>query len=197
MKKKLKIERIVLTLILIKLSVAVLILQTRSENIATISFGTSVYAQEKETTNPAPKMAKKKEGPGVFPGQIDIDLIKSLDQKEQNIKKREEALQKQEEQLKLLEVEIEQRLKDIKKVQVRIEELATLRADLVEKSIKHLAKAFSSMRPEEAGALIEQLDKDITIQILSKMKSRNAGKILARVKPSIAAKLSEQIAKRK
>lgn len=197
MKKKLKIERIVLTLIIIKLSVVVLILQTRSENITTISFGTSVYAQEKETTNPAPKMAKKKEGAGAFPGQIDIDLIKSLDKKEQNIKKREEALQKQEEQLKLLEVEIEQRLKDIKKVQGRIEELATLREDLVEKSIKHLAKVFSSMRPEEAAILIEQLDKDVTIQILSRMKGRNAGKILARVKPSIAAKLSEQIAKRK
>ncbi len=192
MKKQFKIEKLIVVLIAVKLGVSVLILQSYGKDIAAISFGTPVYAQENVAA-----VEKKMETRQTASGEIDIEILKSIEQKEQDLKKREQALKKQEEELKLLTVEIEKKLSKIKSAQSRIEELVALREDLVEKSIKHLVKVYSSMKPAEAGPLIEKLDKSITIQILSKMKGKDAGKILARVNPDLAAQLSEAIAKRK
>lgn len=197
MKIQFKIVKFIFILLIIQLGVAVLILRTRVGNIATISFGTLVHAQEKDTTADKEMSARK-----VIPGesasqQIDMEILESIKKKEQEMQKREESLKKREEQLKLINSEINQRLSEIKKAQSKIEELVAVREDLVEKSIQHLVKVYSSMRPEEASSLVEKLDRDITIQILSRMKGKVAGKILARVKPSIAAEMSEEIAKRK
>lgn len=197
MKIQCKIEKVIFILLIIQLGIAALILQTRAGNIATISLGAPVHAQEKESTADREMPAKEVVTGQPASQQIDLEILKSIEQKEQELRKREESLEKREEQLKLLNTEIVLRLSEIKKAQSKIEQLVALREDLVEKSIKHLVKVYSSMRPEEAGSLMERLDKDITIQILSKMKGKIAGKILARVKPSLAAELSEEIAKRK
>lgn len=197
MKKQFKIEKLIVILIAVKLGVSALILQPHERDIAAISFGTPVYAQEDVATVEKKMLEKKMETRKTASGGIDLEILKSIEQKEKNLKKREQALKKQEEELKLLTVEIEKKLSKIKSAQSRIEELVALREDLVEKSIKHLVKVYSSMKPAEAGPLMEKLDKAITIQILSKMKGKNAGKILARINPDLAAQLSEAIAKRK
>lgn len=196
MRKQFKIEKFLFILIIIKLGIALLIMQSGGYNFADISFGTSVYAEEKDQISGL-QMPEKMRHKQTFSGSLNLEILKSLEKKENAINQREKDLQKQEEQLKVLRTDIEKRLHDIEKAQRRLEELAAIREDLVEKSINHLAKVYSSMRPEEAGPLIEKLEEDITIQILRKMKSRSAGKILARVKPSIAARLSEEIARRK
>lgn len=196
MRKQFKIEKFLFILIIIKLGIALLIMQSGGYNFADISFGTSVYAEEKGQ-NSGLQMPEKMRHKQTFSGSLNLEILKSLEKKENAINQREKDLQKQEEQLKVLRTDIEKRLHDIEKAQRRLEELAAIREDLVEKSINHLAKVYSSMRPEEAGPLIEKLEEDITIQILRKMKGRSAGKILARVKPSIAARLSEEIARRK
>ena len=197
MKKQFNIEKLIVILIAVKLGVSAMILQSHEKDIAAISFGTPVYAQENVADVEKKMPEKKMEAQQAASREIDLDILKSIEQKEQDLKKREQVLKKQEEELKLLTVEIEKKLSKIKSAQSRIEELVALREDLVEKSIKHLVKVYSSMKPAEAGPLIEKLDKGITIQILSKMKGKDAGKILARVNPNLAAKLSEEIAKRK
>jgi len=196
MRKQFKIEKFLFILIIIKLGIATLIMQSGEYNFADISFGTSVYAEEKDQISGL-QMPEKMRNKQTFSGSLNLEILKSLEKKENAINQREKDLQKQEEHLKVLRTDIEKRLHDIEKSQRRLEELAAIREDLVGKSINHLAKVYSSMRPEEAGPLIEKLEEDITIQILRKMKSRSAGKILARVKPSIAARLSEEIARRK
>ena len=197
MKKQLKIENLIVVLIAIKLCVSVLILQAGEADVTTISFGAPVYAQEEKASVDKKISGKKKETKQAVSSQINFEVLKSIEEKEQNLKKREDSLKKKEDQLKLLTAEIEKKLSEIKKAQGRIEELVTLRSDLVEKSIKQLVKVYSSMKAAEAASLVEKLDKDITIQILSRMKGKDAGKILAKVKPSLAAQLSEEIAKRK
>lgn len=197
MKKQFKIEKFIVILIAVKLGVSALIVNSQEIDIATISFGAPVYAQENKTTVNKNIPEKMKESRQAAPGEIDFEILKSIEQKEQDLKEREQVLEMKEEQLKLLTTEIEKKLSKIKKAQSRIEEMVILREDLVEKSIKHLVKVYSSMKPAEAAPLIEKLDKGITIQILSKMKGKNAGKILARVNPTLAAQLSEAIAKRK
>lgn len=197
MKRKHTIERIIFVLVLIKIGLVVIFLNLQENIFSNVVFGKPVYAQVKETSSNK-KAAKNEKVTGQAAiGQLDMEILKSFEQKRQDQQKREEALKKREDQLHLLQAEIEQKLNEIKKVQSKIEQMITVREDIVDKSIKHLVKVYSSMKPAEAGPLIEKLDKEITIQILSRMKGKSAGKILARVNPTLAAQLSEEMAKKK
>ena len=64
-----------------------------------------------------------------------------------------------------------------------------------DKKLKHLVKAYSTMKPQKAASLIEKLDMDLTIELLSKMKGDVVGNILTFVDVDKAAKISEALLK--
>ncbi len=62
--------------------------------------------------------------------------------------------------------------------------------------LRHLIKAYSAMKPQKAATLIEKLDINFAIELLSKMKGDAVGSILTFVEVGKAAKISEGLAKR-
>ncbi len=64
------------------------------------------------------------------------------------------------------------------------------------KKLKHLIKIYSAMKPQSAAVLIEKLDKNLAVELLSKMKGDAVGKILSYVDTGKAAALSEGLVKR-
>lgn len=128
---------------------------------------------------------------------LDYELLRSFEKRREELDRYEEELNKKEERLSILREALEDRLAQFEKIKTELEELVKIRRDLSEKSLKHLVKVYESMKPENAAPLIERLDRDITVLILSRMKGKSAGKILSKVRPTIATKISEQIAKKK
>lgn len=62
---------------------------------------------------------------------------------------------------------------------------------------KHLAKLYSAMKPEDAAAVLCELEANMTERILVEMNERTAGKIMGEIaskNPSYAAKVSKIIA---
>jgi len=53
------------------------------------------------------------------------------------------------------------------------------------------------MKPRKAASLIERLNMDFSVELLSKMKGDVVGNILSFVDIEKAARISEQLAKRK
>ncbi len=53
------------------------------------------------------------------------------------------------------------------------------------------------MKPAQAAALLEEMDQGIAIIIISRMRSREAGKILGAMNTRIAKGISEKIAGKK
>ena len=120
-----------------------------------------------------------------------------LDAREQQLKDKEEAL-------KALEEHIKQTMADIEATKLKLEDLVKKQEELVAQQkvlldarIEHLVRAYKAMRPEAAGKLVDNLDDDVAVQILSAMPSRNAGLILAAVNPEKAARLTKAISKQK
>jgi flagellar motility protein MotE (MotC chaperone) len=72
-----------------------------------------------------------------------------------------------------------------------------IKKDLIEKNVKALVKAYSNMKPVQAAALLERMDEGIAIIIISRMKSRVAGKVLGAMNTRIAKGISEKIAGKK
>ena len=68
--------------------------------------------------------------------------------------------------------------------------------EVADKKLKHLIKAYSTMKPQKAATLIEKLDMKFAIELLSNMKGDAVGNILSFVDTERAARISEQLARR-
>jgi len=85
--------------------------------------------------------------------------------------------------------------KKIKRQESLISEYKSMQESTMDNQFKHLLKIYTSMRSKKSAMLIDKLDMDIAIRLLSKMKGEKVGQILSYVPPEKAAALSEQLAK--
>jgi len=85
---------------------------------------------------------------------------------------------------------LEDRIEEMKELEKRINEgLAKIDSEESSKIIE-LARLYDGMRPEAVARLFANLEDDIIITVLPKMKKANAAKILAQLPPERAARIS-------
>ncbi len=179
--------------------------------------GSWVYAQNQETREtgiqslaPAPQSAPPladTEPAQTEPPQLPtqpasvspetLRLLEMIERKNREMKKREEELLLKEKNLEALEQKVLADLQKIEEALARSEEMVGIKKDLIEKNVKSLVKAYSNMKPVQAASLLERMDQDIAIIIISRMKSRVAGKVLGAMNTRIAKGISEKIAGKK
>jgi hypothetical protein len=59
-----------------------------------------------------------------------------------------------------------------------------------EAQVKRLARIYEGMRPKEAAAVLEKIERPLATQVLHGVKERQAAKILAAMNPAVAAELT-------
>ena len=123
-----------------------------------------------------------------------LRLMEMIEKKHRELKKREAELLLREKNLEALEQKVRADLNKIEEALIRSEELVGIKRDLIEKNVISLMKVYSAMKPQEAATLLESLDQAIAIQIISRMKSKVAGKILGKMNTRVAKNISESIA---
>ncbi|MEW5723188.1 MAG: hypothetical protein AB1896_08785 [Thermodesulfobacteriota bacterium] len=171
------------------------------------------YAQEQPPAGgeaPAEGLGPPSPGQAETQPQVDENLtrqyqsmIDTLKLKEEELGRREDRIKEREKALDLLEKELQGRLAELEAKRVELDALVEQQAKLVEQQkilknarIEHLVTAFKGMRPEKAGALVDSLEDDVAVDILSAMPGRSVGQILAFVTPEKAARLTKAIRER-
>ena len=66
-----------------------------------------------------------------------------------------------------------------------------------EESLNKLAKLYESMKPDEAAKIASQLENDLIVEIIPRMKERSAAKLLAAMDTKTAAEITRLISERK
>src|SRR5262249_21011219 len=89
-------------------------------------------------------------------------------------------------------------------VRTQVEELRALRAQALavleperqqrEDELTKLVGLYQNMKPKNAAELIEKLPLDLATKVISRMKTRDAGKILNLMGSTRAVQISQQIA---
>jgi len=126
-------------------------------------------------------------------------------EREKMIRERQK-LENERQHLETVKKEIDQKIERLSKVQETVEqkikrqetliaEYKAMQESTMDNQFKHLLKIYTSMRSKKSAMLIDKLDMDIAIRLLSKMKGEKVGQILSYVPPEKAAALSEQLAK--
>jgi len=165
------------------------------------------FAQEETPSlesNPSPteketqlkkKVALPDPVPGISPETF--RMIEMIEKKNRDLKRREAQITIKERRLKTLEQNI---LKDLKKIEdaiARSERQIGIQKNLIKENVAGLIKAYSAMKPQEAARLLEIINEDLAIQILSGMKSKVAGQVLSKLNVKVAKNISEKMAGRR
>jgi flagellar motility protein MotE (MotC chaperone) len=126
--------------------------------------------------------------------EIDLNFLLK---KKAELNKEEEDLAKKRAELMALQEEINNKIAILTQLRKEIMAQMAIKEIVEEKKLKHLIKAYSAMKPQKAASLVERLDMDFAIALLSKMKGDVVGNILSFVDTEKAARISEQLAKKK
>jgi flagellar motility protein MotE (MotC chaperone) len=119
-------------------------------------------------------------------------LVKLLEERQLDLDRREAAVRRDEERLRLLRVDIEEL---IKKHEKRAKADASLvKGDASGPPVVHLNQVFESMPVEEAAQRIDKMSDAVALDLMSRLKSKTAGQILAAMNPTRAARLVEKLA---
>jgi flagellar motility protein MotE (MotC chaperone) len=92
-------------------------------------------------------------------------------------------------QEQVLNLSREQLLEVIKKLETRQQEYIEER----ERSAAKLAKMYEAMKPAQAAPIMQALDLEIILDIMGRMKDRQAAKILSKMDPGLAAQVSTRM----
>jgi len=126
----------------------------------------------------------------------EIDLNFLLKKKDE-LQKEEEELKKKRAELMAIQEEINNKIATLTQLRNEIRADMAKRKTVEGRKLKHLIKAYSAMKPQKAASLIEKLKMRFAVELLSNMKGDAVGNILSFVETEKAAKISEQLAKRK
>jgi len=125
--------------------------------------------------------------------KIDLNF---LIQKKVEYEEEEQKISKKRLELLAIQEDINDKIIKLTKLREEIRAERTKEQAAEEQQFKHLIKVYSAMKPQNAADLIERLDIKLAIELLSKMKGDDVGKILSFVKVEKAAKISEGLIKR-
>ncbi len=118
----------------------------------------------------------------------------ALEQQKADLAVERAALNEKQQQVTMVQQELDKTRADLKAEREKLEKLVSQSDDLDKKRIKQLAKVYGAMRADEAARILETLDDDLCINILSSMgDDRQKAKVLAALSPEKASKVSKKI----
>lgn len=125
-----------------------------------------------------------------------VAMVTALEERSARIEQREMELKEREDRLHLLEEEIRAMIKEYTTLKEEVDrkeaDRLSARNQEKEKRIARLAKIFQSMAPREAASRIAKLKESTALELLRRIKAKNAAKILSNLSPTKAAQFSEK-----
>ncbi len=118
-------------------------------------------------------------------------LFKLADRKKQ-LDEREEELNKVAAEIAKQKVEIEEKLQKLEETRQKISTALEEKIKADDGKVETLVQMYSNMKPQQAAKVFETLDEDLVIEILGRMKKKNAADILNLIKAEKAQIFAER-----
>lgn len=176
------------------------------ENLKNIEIGVSTAVASSETdktTEPAkaaePALIVEKGSEVVAKPVVveakkadDADYLFKLAERKKQLDQREEELNKLAEQLEKQKTEIASQLQKLEDTRSKISTTLQERIKADDSKVETLVQMYSNMKPAQAAKIFETLDEDLVIEILGRMKKKNAAEILNLIKTEKAQVFAER-----
>lgn len=126
--------------------------------------------------------------------ESEINHLKKLVQRKEQLDAREAELGRLETELATQKEELEKKLKTMDETRMGISTMLQERTTQDEAKVETLVQVYSTMKPAQAAKVLETLDEDLAVEIVGRMKKKNAAEVLNLMKPEKAQVFSEKFA---
>lgn len=127
----------------------------------------------------------------------EIELLKELQKRRNNIDKEKNNLNIREQVLKETENKIDKKVIELQNLQNQVEDLMKQYNQKENSKILSLVKIYENMKPKDAAKIFNELEMPILIKVISNMKEVKVAPIIAAMDSSKARDVSLEIAKQK
>lgn len=112
---------------------------------------------------------------------------------------KEDQEKRAKEEINAISKDLEEKLRRLEEERKRLEELKRIEPKREEQrpEVKRLIEIFNKTSPDEAGAIMNNLDPNLAAEVLISLKERQAAAILEAMDPQKAAEVSRIILERK
>lgn len=124
----------------------------------------------------------------------EVALFNSLEDRKKQLDSKEADLKKLEEELHNQKVELEKRLVQLEQLRTQIGNQLQERVNTDAEQVDKLVAFYSSMKPGTAAKVIEKINEDLAVEVLRKMKKKDAAEIMNMIQSDKAQRLSEKFA---
>ena len=167
--------------------------------MALFKVGFDLYnaSQKKSLEDQAMKVAnlqaqQKEQGAVATPEHFQ-NLLKELQREKQRINAKETELAKKEALVKNLDATLQARANELIALEQRLVALSLDAERTKNERIKKLAGVYENMDPEQAARAIEEMDPNLAVTLVLRMRKREAGRILGAMDPQKASKISQDL----
>lgn len=122
------------------------------------------------------------------------DFLFKLAERKKELDQREEDLNKKSAEIAKQKLDIESKLVQLEEYRSKISTLLKERIASDSGKVDTLVQVYSNMKPIQAAQVFEKMDEDLVIEILSRMKKKNAADILNLIKTEKAQVFAEKYA---
>lgn len=159
-----------------------------------ISVGTAQAADEKIAAAPAtPAAAVDGQNVPVEAKKVDdADYLFKLAERKKQLDIREEELNKLAASIEKQKIEVSEKLAKLEETRNKISTALEEKIKVDDVKVDTLVQMYSNMKPIQAAKVFETLDEDLVIEILGRMKKKNAADILNLIKPEKAQIFAER-----
>ena len=121
-------------------------------------------------------------------------VLLELRQRRQELDAREATLVARESVLAAAEQKITARVAELQALQKKLEALDAARQQREDAGWQGLVKVYETMKPRDAAAIFNDLDMQVLLQVVDRMKEAKAAPVLAAMQPDKARELTTKLA---
>ncbi len=122
------------------------------------------------------------------------ELADRLMTRERTLDRRDASIEEREADVRQATTDLEARIKTLEGLRSEIDSRLVELSAVEEERLTGLVKMVEGNKPRDIKAWIEALDEDIAVKLLERMTPTKAGKLLAALKPELAARLTARLA---
>lgn len=128
--------------------------------------------------------------------RAEIDLLQSLHGRRRLIEEREREFELKQGMLAAAEQSLDEKINALKELQAKIEGLLAQHDEKQEARLKSLVKIYESMKPKDAAKIFKELEGEILLDVVERMREAKAAPILAQLDPDQAKRITIELAER-
>lgn len=124
----------------------------------------------------------------------EINHLSKLNERKRELDAREEELAKMEQEIAAQKETLDKKLVELESTRKNISTILEEKVQADDKKIENLVQVYSTMKPPQAAKALEEMDENLAIEIIGRMKKKNAAEVMNLVKPEKVKIFTEKYA---